>query len=213
MPIEMQAKLLRVIQEKEFERVGGIQSIRTDARIVCATNKDLPDLVTRGKFRQDLYYRLAVVVINMPPLRRRREDIPLLVSYLAGKIANEAGVTPKKVSPAVIEVFRRYEWPGNVRELCNVLEKLMNVVEGDEIRAGDLPFNIRRCTATTAGSRGTGLKKIVSDTEKDAILDALHATGGNRKQAAAMLGLARSAFYRKMRAHDLIKPPPPGHTA
>ena len=140
---ELQVKLLRVLQERRFERVGGSEEIEVDIRIVAATNKDLMPLVQAGTFREDLYYRLNVVHIPIPPLRERREDIPLLVAHFAEKAAKENGITPKTFSTEALNHLSGYEWPGNIRQLQNVVERCLVLVPGDVITLEDLPAEIR----------------------------------------------------------------------
>ncbi|MBG3876481.1 MULTISPECIES: sigma-54-dependent transcriptional regulator [Nitratidesulfovibrio] len=140
---ELQVKLLRVLQERRFERVGGTEEVEVDIRIVAATNKNLQEEVEKGNFREDLFYRLNVVHIALPPLRERREDIPLLVAHFVDKLARENGVTPKTFTPEALDYMTGYEWPGNIRQLQNVVERCLVLVSGDTIRVDDLPPELR----------------------------------------------------------------------
>ncbi len=140
---ELQVKLLRVLQERRFERVGGTEEIEVDIRVVAATNKNLQEEVEKGNFREDLFYRLNVVHIALPPLRERREDIPLLVAHFVDKLARENGVTPKTFTPEALDYMTGYEWPGNIRQLQNVVERCLVLVSGDTIRVDDLPPELR----------------------------------------------------------------------
>ncbi|MDR3042926.1 MAG: sigma-54 dependent transcriptional regulator [Desulfovibrio sp.] len=140
---ELQVKLLRVLQERRFERVGGTEEVEVDIRIVAATNKNLQEEVEKGSFREDLFYRLNVVHIALPPLRERREDIPLLVAHFVDKLARENGVTPKTFTPEALDYMTGYEWPGNIRQLQNVVERCLVLVSGDTIRVDDLPPELR----------------------------------------------------------------------
>ncbi|MEG6506904.1 sigma-54-dependent transcriptional regulator [Nitratidesulfovibrio sp. 1201_IL3209] len=140
---ELQVKLLRVLQERRFERVGGTEEVEVDIRVVAATNKNLQEEVEKGNFREDLFYRLNVVHIALPPLRERREDIPLLVAHFVDKLARENGVTPKTFTPEALDYMTGYEWPGNIRQLQNVVERCLVLVSGDTIRVDDLPPELR----------------------------------------------------------------------
>ncbi len=140
---ELQVKLLRVLQERRFERVGGTEGVEVDIRVVAATNKNLQEEVEKGNFREDLFYRLNVVHIALPPLRERREDIPLLVAHFVDKLARENGVTPKTFTPEALDYMTGYEWPGNIRQLQNVVERCLVLVSGDTIRVDDLPPELR----------------------------------------------------------------------
>ncbi len=140
---DMQVKLLRILQERRFERVGGAEEIEVDIRVVTATNKDLQREVEKGAFREDLYYRLNVVHITLPPLRERREDIPLLLAHFMEKVGTENGLERKKISPEALDFLSGYEWPGNIRQLENLIERCMIMVTGDTINAADLPPEVR----------------------------------------------------------------------
>jgi DNA-binding NtrC family response regulator/iron only hydrogenase large subunit-like protein len=206
LPYNMQAKLLRVLQEKEIERVGGRHSIPVDARIIAATNKNLREEVQRGAFREDLFYRLDVLTINVPPLREVASDIPLLVESLLERLCHKLHLPPKTVREEVVSVFCRYPWPGNVRELENILERLLNLVEGDVISIEHLPPHLWQHVQTSRYlAAGHSLEKLTADLEREAIENALSTTGNNRTRAAELLGLHRSTFYEKLNRYNLLK--------
>lgn len=203
LPLAMQAKLLRVLQEKEFTRLGGTMVIPLDARIIAATNKDLKKMVTEGKFRADLFYRLNVISVNVPPLKERREDIPALIGHFLHKITTGKEIPPKIVSDEALHLLLRYGWPGNIRELENVIERLIYISDGNVIKVEDLPAPIRQL-ATGAPEIGLRpLKQVVQELEKDMIMKALQATNNNRVKAASMLGLPRASFYQKLKEYGL----------
>jgi DNA-binding NtrC family response regulator len=197
-----QAKVLRVLQENELERVGGAETIEVDVRVVAATNKDLRAEIAAGRFREDLYYRLAVVPIEMPPLRARREDIPALVDHLLDAACADNDRAPKRATPEAVSLLMRHGWPGNVRELKNVVERIA-ILTGDaevvtEADAGDALPQAR--PATGQFSRGTPLKDLVTAAERDIVLAALEANGHHVSNTARELQLERSHLYKKMRA-------------
>lgn len=203
LPLTMQAKLLRVLQEKEFTRLGGTTAIPLDARIIAATNRDLRKMVTEGKFRADLFYRLNVISVNVPPLRERKEDIPALMGHFLHKIATGKEIPPKIVSDEALSLLLRYQWPGNIRELENVIERLIYISEGNVIRVEDLPAAIRQLGPGAPGEEIRPLKQAVQEMEKDMIIKALQATNNNRVKAAGMLGLPRASFYQKLKEYGL----------
>lgn len=200
MPLDMQAKLLRVIQEKEFERIGGTKINHVDVRFIAATHRDLEEMVEKGKFREDLFYRLNVFTVEVPALRERAEDILVVAQYLIGKLNQELGTNVTGMEDRVIALFNQYPWHGNIRELENVLERAMNVADGQVIRMEDLPMRVRKWVGEedshVAGSYL--LQDEVEGAEKKAILKALQKTAGNRQQAAELLGIHRASLYRKM---------------
>lgn len=198
---EFQVRLLRVLQEGTFERVGGTETLRTDVRVIAATNKRLDELVRTGEFREDLYYRLKVVEINLPPLRERREDIPLLVDHFLEEFARYYDKPKPKVANRAMSLLQNYGWPGNVRQLRNVLEGTV-VMSGSEITAHDLPDEIRQDGGNVQYVQieaGTPLR----DAEKELIQASLIHFGGNRAQTARALGLGRKTLYRKMEEFGL----------
>lgn len=202
MPLAMQAKTLRALQEKEIERVGGIKQVKLDVRIIAATNKNLEKMITRGEFREDLYFRLNVISCFIPPLRERREDIPLLVKHYLKKLSSENGIPLKKTDPEALLMLQSYNWPGNVREIHNTLEKMVNLAEGDILAPGDVPKNIR--DLYKAGNKITKpLKNYTGDLEREKLAFALNLTRGNKKKAAQMLGVNRSTLYDKLKKYGL----------
>jgi DNA-binding NtrC family response regulator len=197
-----QAKVLRVLQENELERVGGGETIKVDVRVVAATNKDLQAEIEAGRFREDLFYRLAVVPIELPPLRARREDIPSLVEHFVGQVCSDNGRRPKKVAPSAMTLLMQHEWPGNVRELKNVVERLV-ILTGDAevITEADVGDALPRVKAVkTEFARGTPFKDLVSAAEREIIMAALDANDHHVSNTARELQLERSHLYKKMRA-------------
>jgi two-component system response regulator AtoC len=193
---EFQVKLLRVLQEGEFERVGGTQTLKTDVRVIAASNRRLDDLVRQGRFREDLYYRLKVVEIMLPPLRERREDIPLLVDHFLEEFSRYYGKPKPRVQPRALAALQNFAWPGNVRQLRNVLEGAMVMTDG-EVTLKGLPEEIR------SDADGPSFVKIqagatMKDAERELIQAALISNGGNRAKTARTLGLGRKTLYRKM---------------
>lgn len=210
MRIDLQPKLLRVLQEREFERVGGTQTIHTDVRVVATTNRDLVQSVANGQFRQDLYYRLSVFPIVVPPLRDRSEDIPLLAFRFASRAAAEAHKPFSGISPEALELLRAHEWPGNVRELQHAVERAVILAAGPVLESqhfAALPGATLRRAPRVGGSGGEpGTPKIVldslklADVERDVIAQALAAAQGNRTQAAELLGIDIRTLRRKLNA-------------
>jgi Nif-specific regulatory protein len=201
LPVTLQPKILRVLQEKEFERVGGEKTIKVDVRLIAATSRNLETFVAEGKFREDLYYRLNVVPLYLPPLRERREDIGLLSDYFLKKY-NQENNKALKISTEVLQVFSDYEWPGNVRELENTIERLVVMSKGTIIGKADLPVNIREQSIKTKYAVQTkdNLPSTVEVIEKARILDALNKTGWVQARAARLLGItARQIGYKIMR--------------
>ena len=192
MPLEIQVKLLRVLQEREFQRLGSNDSVKTDIRIVAATNRDLAAYVRAGKFREDLYYRLNVIDLHLPALKDRAGDIPLLV----GRFLKEFG--GKTVSPEAMKLLEAYPWPGNVRELRNAVEKMCVLSPTGEIGEEDVPEEMKRGGARTLSTAGT-----LEETEKEKILAVLEECGGNRTKAAERLGISRRTIYRKLEEYGL----------
>jgi len=216
LPKDMQVKLLRVIQDQEFERVGGLRTIHVDVRLIAATNRNLSQAVKDGKFREDLFYRLNVVPIHLPPLRERKEDIEALVEHFIGKFNAKLGRNVRAVSPSVRDIFvNRYDWPGNIRELENLLERLVLFAKGDVISEEDLPqevrFAERRFHEQPPALEGPGsfkevLRKRTEEIEKDMIVRVLEECGGNVSRAAQQLGLSRKGLQLKMIRYSLRKP-------
>ena len=204
-----QVRLLRVLQEGEFLRVGGSNPIRVDVRIISATNQNLEDLVQKGRLRQDLYYRLNVFPICIPPLRERVDDIPLLVSHFVESCDRKMKRRVTGVSPETMALLMAYHWPGNVRELENVIQRMMVVATGDSLEVQDLPVEMRggekapRAKARDLKEIARGSAEIV---EREAILAALAKTGGNVTRAAQALGVSRATLQNKMKIYGLRGP-------
>ncbi len=198
---EFQVRLLRVLQEGTFERVGGTETIKTDVRVIAASNKRLDELVKTGDFREDLYYRLKVVEIDLPPLRERRDDIPLLVDHFLEEFARYYDKPKPRINHRAMSLLQNYDWPGNVRQLRNVLEGTIVMTQG-EITVADLPDDIRNEEGNVQYVKipaSTSLR----DAERDLIQAALIHYGGNRAQTARSLGLGRKTLYRKMEEFSL----------
>ena len=197
-----QAKVLRVLQENELERVGGGETIKVDVRVVAATNKDLQAEIAAGRFREDLFYRLAVVPIELPPLRARREDIPALVDHFIDTVCADNGRRAKKVSPSAMTLIMQHDWPGNVRELKNVVERLVILTgDADVITEADVGDALPRVKAVkTEFARGTPFKDLVNAAEREIIMAALDANDHHVSNTARELQLERSHLYKKMRA-------------
>jgi len=197
-----QAKVLRVLQENELERVGGGETIKVDVRVIAATNKDLAAEIAAGRFREDLYYRLAVVPIELPPLRQRREDIPSLAEHFLAQVCADNGRRLKKMAPSAMTLMMQHEWPGNVRELKNVVERLTILTgDADVITEADVGDALPRVKSVKAEfSRGTPFKDLVAAAEREIIMAALDANDHHVSNTARELQLERSHLYKKMRA-------------
>ncbi len=199
MPLTIQAKLLRVIQEKEIQPLGASTAKKVDFRLLAATNVDLPSLVKKGAFREDLYYRLNHIQLRIPPLRERREDIPFILSALFPRVNRQVSGNAQSVTPGVLARLMSYHWPGNVRELINVLEQaVLNGYHKKEIDPEDLPEFLQDNAAPRHAGQVADIRDMVSDAERRAIADVLAVTGGNKRKAAQMLGISRAGFYKKM---------------
>ena len=201
LPAHLQAKLLRVLQEKEFERVGSNRAINSDVRIITATHGDLEQLMRDGSFREDLYYRLNVVTIILPPLRERRQDLPALIDYFLRKFAEKNGKTIQGFSREARDALLRYDYPGNVRELENLVERAIVLTRDDVIRLGELPLTIKETRAGTDDQ--TNLSAVVEGMERRMIVDALSAAGGVQTKAAESLGISERALRYKLRKYGL----------
>jgi DNA-binding NtrC family response regulator len=201
-PMEIQAKLLRVIQEREFRRLGGVESIRVDVRIIAATNSDLLAAVTRGTFRDDLYYRLNVILIKLPPLRERTEDIPMLAEHFIRKYCAENNREPAALDPAALKVLMDYDWPGNVRELENVIERAVVLSTSKTLTADLFPRNVtvgaQRSPVELPGN-GIRLKERVASFERALIKAALEKTEWNQKKAAQLLQVNATTLSEKIK--------------
>ncbi|HET7499329.1 MAG TPA: sigma-54 dependent transcriptional regulator [Candidatus Eisenbacteria bacterium] len=194
--LPMQVNLLRVLETKEFTRLGGTKPVRVDFRVICATNQDLEKQVKEGTFREDLYFRLNVVTISLPPLRERRQDIPLLAQHLLGKYATEMNRPFTGFDPAAMDLMVRYEWPGNVRELANAVERALVVGRGPLVAAEDLPMRLNEKTGPPAGDS-------LVDVEKAQVKAILERTGGNVTRSAEILGIDRVTLYNKIKKYGL----------
>jgi len=207
MSLKTQAKVLRVLQEQTMEAVGGTARIKVDARVLAATNKDLQAEIRGGRFREDLYFRLNVIPIFVPPLRDRQEDIPLLADHFMAELAREYGRRLKNFESGARSVLQHYPWPGNVRELRNVIERLMIMVPGDVISGSDLSFldpsGLTHPAAPQAGSDRRTLHEARDQFERDLILRTLAEQQGNMSRTADVLGVERSNLYRKMKAFGI----------
>ncbi|AGL01066.1 sigma-54-dependent Fis family transcriptional regulator [Desulfoscipio gibsoniae] len=203
MPLMMQAKLLRVLQEKEIERLGDTKPRKVDVRVIAATNRNLEEMIVNGEFREDLYYRVNVVTLNIPPLRRRVEDIELLLDYFIERFNDVFGLQVTGAENEVIQTLKNYRWPGNVRELENVVERAFNVIDGNIIRKEHLPLYLHNNQKYKGTIREGGLAKLVEDVEREAIINALEACGGNKNRTAAMLGISRAGLYKKLNRYKI----------
>ena len=203
-----QIKLLRVLQEKEFERLGGVQPIKVNVRVVAATNKDLEAAVKEGTFREDLYYRLNVFSIYLPPLRERRPDMPLLADHFVEKYARAHGKDVRRIATSAIDMLMSYHWPGNVRELENCLERAVLVCDGGVIHAHHLPPTLQ--TAEVSGTLlRQSLKEALDAHEKDLIQDALKSARGNRAKAARLLDTTERIIGYAVRKYGIDPAPLP----
>jgi two-component system response regulator AtoC len=207
MSLGTQKKLLRVLQEREFERVGGTTPIKIDTRVVAATNKILADEVSKGNFRDDLYYRLNVISIHMPPLRERRDDIPPLIEHFLNKHRVNPTSPPAKISEEAMATLERHDWPGNVRELENTIERAVVLARGGVITSQHLVMSSlaekKFVDIRQKVQKKVPMKEIIADVEKQLILEALEQAQGNRSQAAKSLGIYRRLLYAKMKEYGL----------
>ena len=217
MSLKAQAKVLRVLEYGELERLGGTQTIHVDVRIIAATNKNLEREIEEGRFRQDLYYRLSVVPITVPPLRDRTDDLPVLVKHFVERFHKDSARTPKVIDPSAIQLLQLYHWPGNIRELKNIVERLLIMVNQDVILPADvenvLPIpKTAPQPATVAVAQedrfqiGKSLLEMVDDAEADLIRNALDANNWNIKRTAEQLKIERSNFYKKLEKFNIKRP-------
>lgn len=202
LPMSLQKKLLRFLQEKEIQRIGGTQRIKIDVRVISATNRDLEKAVAEGTFREDLFWRLNVVRINIPPLRERKEDIPLLVNHFLHKFSKENNKPIPQLEPEVMDALLSYDWQGNIRELANVIERSVVLSPSGLISIKYLPKRIQELTGwTNLNKNSLNLIEI----EKSVILKALNSTGWNQTKAAEILGISRKQLRTKMKHHGLLQ--------
>jgi transcriptional regulator with PAS, ATPase and Fis domain len=207
LPLEMQPKLLRVLEEKETERLGGTRMTRSNFRLIAATHENLEKGVEQGQFRKDLYYRLNVIPIHIPPLRERKADIPFIAGKLIETLNRDLGTGVPKISPEVLAILENYDWPGNVRELANILERAIYAVEGDTIEIHHLPFFLQRMKQGFAKTQPSHLKRLREDMEKEALLHAIRVSKDNKNRAAKLLGIHRTALYKKMKKLNISQHP------
>lgn len=199
-----QVKILRVLEERKFERVGGQETVEADVRLITATNRDLKKMVEEGKFREDLYYRLFVVAIKLPPLRDREGDLPLLIQHFVTEFAKENGKKLDGITPDAVAALSAYRWPGNVRELRNVIERMVVLSRGDRLTVRDIPASIRtELPADMAGSVPKGGALSLEDSERNLVVRALRNHDGNVTKAAADLGISRRTLHRKLNEYGL----------
>jgi DNA-binding NtrC family response regulator len=231
LPLGLQTKFLRVLEERRFERVGGARAVDVDVRVIAATNRDLAEMVKRGTFREDLYYRLGVIHVEVPPLRERLDDVPVLAEHFLARFRHQAGRRITGFAPDALAAMTRYAWPGNVRELRNAVERAIVLGDREQIQAGDLPPQVLAQTIAPAKPRTStptpplgsatiaeaiAVPQVVIDVppraaaarslrelEKEGILAALAATNGNKAQAAAILEIDRSTLYKKLKDYEI----------
>jgi len=202
LPPEIQVRLLRVLQEREFERVGGTETIRVDVRILSATNRDLEALLLSGEFREDLYNRLNVFPIEVPPLRERADDIELLAKHFIGRHSRRAGQLPPTLSAGALERLLGYTWPGNVRELENVVERALILTDGDIVGRAEVAF-LPSNEGATDRARGAGLDATLNQLERRELEDMLDRCGGSKSATARALGINRTTLYYRLKKHGL----------
>jgi len=207
-PIETQAKLLRVIQEREFMRLGGVETIKVDVRIIAATNVDLHHMMDEGRFREDLYYRLHVITVQLPPLRERKDDIPLLVQHFLEKYGKENNKPDLEISPEALDLLMDFDWPGNVRELENVIERASVLSSGPRIEVDLVPDHVRRTRSFELPqfilpAEGISFKDVITDFEKRLIESTLEAAGGVQKRAAELLRIKPTTLNEMIKRYDI----------
>jgi transcriptional regulator with PAS, ATPase and Fis domain len=207
MPPSTQVKLLRVLQEGEFERVGGTRTIKADVRVIAASNVDLEEAVARGRFRKDLFYRLHVIHLDIPPMRERREDIPMLALHFLDKFCRENNRPLNGFSPAAMTALKNYDWPGNVRELQNVVERAVALGQSHMVELTDLPDEIRQHSPADDVITipvGASMEEI----ERTAIIQTLRKTGGDKELTAKLLGIGLATLYRRLKDMEAKEPGP-----
>ena len=203
MPLVLQSKLLRVLQEREIQRIGGTTLIPVDVRVIAATNKDLEAAVKAGGFREDLYYRIAVLPIVIPPLRERREDIPLLAKHFLAKHAERMDKSVSGISSAALRWLLQYDWPGNVRELQNAIECAVLLETTDVLQANNLPLHLSPIVDSRRDSAVPAEVLPLKEVERQALVHALEVAAGDKTRAASSLGIDRVTLYRKLKKYDL----------
>jgi len=200
----VQAKLLRVLQDQEFEPLGSNRVIRTNVRIIAATGRELGKLVADGRFRMDLYYRLNVLTITVPPLRERIEDLEVLCDHLLDRITHRNGVRPREIAPSAMNALRAYAWPGNIRELGNVLERAVMMSDNDRLTVEDFGTILGASLPAPQPTHVPTFESSMQEAERKALSGALEAAGGRKTLAAQMLGISRATLYEKLSAHGLL---------
>jgi len=201
----LQVKLLRVLQEKEFERVGGEETLQVDVRVIAATHRDLLASVKAGRFREDLYYRLFIVPVFLPPLRERRDDIPLLADHFLKSLSADMGRPPMTLTQTALDTLKAYHWPGNIRELSNVLERAVVLASGTELDRSDLLFTASPDSGAATGEMGMDLEARLAEVERKMLVEALTAAGGVKARTARILGIKTSALYYKLEKYGLLE--------
>jgi len=199
MPLPLQAKVLRAIESREIQPVGSTRRVQIHARVVAATHRDLKREAEQGRFRSDLYYRLCVVEIHVPPLRERREDIPLLAAHFVQKYARELGRPVRGIDRTALALLAGHDWTGNIRELSNAIERAVIFANGDDVTAADLPAPVRGATPRAVGDV-VNLREATAEFERQHILRVIEQCGGNKRKAAKLLGLGVTSLYRKLGA-------------
>jgi len=199
MELNTQAKLLRAIETHQFRRIGGTKQIEVDVRIIAATNRNLTEEISKSNFRKDLYYRLNVINIHVPPLRERKDDIPLLANHFAAN--NSVKIAHKKITPEAMKIIKEYNWPGNIRELANVIERALIISESDYITPADLPFNLS--DKNNLLSDKNNVADLLKEYEKNIIIKTIAKCGGNMTRAAELLKYSRANFYRKLTKYKI----------
>jgi transcriptional regulator with GAF, ATPase, and Fis domain len=208
-PLETQAKLLRVIQERDFVRLGGLESIRVDARIIAATTLDLHQMTADGRFRSDLFYRLHAISIPLPPLRERKDDLPLLAQHFLHRYSEENRKSDLELTPDALDVLTAYDWPGNVRELENIVERMVVLSSGQRLGVELIPDHIRRVPAMAGmpafvmPPEGIDFKEVITDFEKRLIESTLEAAGGVQKRAAELLHIKPTTLNEMIKRYDI----------
>jgi DNA-binding NtrC family response regulator len=205
LPLHLQVKLLRVLQEREFERVGSARPVRVDVRLIAATHRDLEALVREGRFRDDLYYRINVVAVTLPPLRERREDLPALIEHFVARLARKNGKPIRGLTREAREALLRYDYPGNVRELENLIERAVVLTRDEVIALADLPLAVQEAPADPGAQ--PGLVAAVEALERRMIRDALARSGGVQTRAAELLGISERMLRYKLKKYGLTGGP------
>src|SRR5258707_1603776 len=206
-PPVTQVKLLRVLQEREFERLGGTRTVKVDVRLIAATNKDLRQALEQGTFREDLYYRLNVVPIDIAPLRERKEDIPDLVNLFISRFAGDSGKPVESITPEAMQILVNYHWPGNVRELQNIIERACALAKGTVLKAGDIHLDLRPAKMANGASGCLPEGMTLEQWEDEMVQEALRRANGNKSQAARMLGLSRNALRYRLSKIGIVDEP------